>query len=131
MSENAKVDWYTDDVLLIVDNATDELLTELAFYVEGEAKVGATVDTGFMRNAIYAVTPLAKQRAQAEVEAKAVADRPLAPEPKVDDGTAAVHAAAEYTIYQEMRVGFFYHALEMAREVAPGFIQTVGRKHFD
>ena len=43
-------------------NATDEILTRLAFQVEGEYKVRAKVDTGFMRNSAYAITPLANRR---------------------------------------------------------------------
>ena len=127
---NGKVNWYADDVLLIVDNATDELVTKLAFYVEGEAKTGATVDTGFMRNAIYSITPLANRRAQAQAGALAAADRHLAPSLQIEDHEAAVHGAAEYTIYQEMRVGFLYRALEKAQGIAPGLIQSVGRQHF-
>ena len=127
---NGKVNWYADDVQLVVDGATDELVTELAFYVEGEAKVGASVDTGFMRNAIYSITPLANRRAQAQARALASADRSLAPLPQIEDHEAAVHGAAEYTIYQEMAVGFLYRALEKAQGVAPGLIQSVGRRCF-
>jgi len=126
----SKVNWYEKDMLLVVDKATDEILTKLAFQVEGEAKVRAPVDTGFMRNAIYALTPLANNRRRAEAEAGAAAERDLAPEPKLDAHTAAVHAAAEYTIYQEEKVGFLYQALEKAQRLAGGVIQEVGRKHF-
>lgn len=127
---DCKVNWYAEDVLLLVDEATDEIVTELAFQVEGEAKVGATYDTGFMRNAIYAVTPLANRRGQAMSEARAAADRDLAPEPSIGPGEAAVHGAAEYTIYQEMAVGFMYGALEKAKALADGIITKVGKGKF-
>ena len=130
MASNGKVDWYSNDVLLRVEGATDELLTQLAFYVEGEAKVSAPVDTGFMRNAIYAMAPDQNHRSTAEAESAAVADRELAPFPDVGAHEAAVHGAAEYTIYQEMARSFLYDALEKAREVAPGIIQEVGRDRF-
>lgn len=124
------VKWYANDVLLIVDDATDELVSRLAFHVEGEAKVGAPVDTGFMRNAIYAITPLANNRGRASGEARGTADRELASEPSLEEHEAAVHAAAEYTIYQEMRRSFLYNALEKAQSIAPGVIQEVGRAKF-
>ena len=123
----SKVNWYANDVILRVEGASDELLTQLAFYVEGEAKTGATVDTGFMRNAIYAIAPGGDHRAMAAMRARGRADRPLARMPQIGEHEAAVHAAAHYTIYQEMRVGFMYRALERARDVAPGIIQSVGR----
>lgn len=127
---DAVVNWYEEDVKLSVDNATDELLTELAFYVEGEAKIPPTpVDTGFMRNAIYAIGPLTSHRGRAVVEARSAADRNMASEPRIGEREAAVHGAAEYTIYQEMRVGFMYRALEKAQQVAGGIIQSTGKKH--
>ena len=126
---DAQVNWYEEDVKLAVDKATDELLTELAFYVEGEAKTGATVDTGFMRNAIYAIGPLTSHRAQAVAEAKSRADRDVAPTPQIGEHEAAVHGAAEYTIFQEMKVGFLYRALEKAQQVAGGIIQKAGKAH--
>ena len=127
MASSGKVDWYANDVLLRIEGATDELLSQLAFYVEGETKVRMNVDTGFMRNAVYAITPLANRRAQAQGEARAVADRPIAPDPDVDAHSAAVHGAAEYTIYQEMLNPALYPALEKAQQVASGIIQEVGR----
>jgi len=127
---DSRVDWYANDVLLAVDQANDRLVTQLAHYVEGEAKVNAPVDTGFMRNAIYATTPLASNRGKAESEARSRADRELAPEPTLEEGEAAVHGAAEYTIFQETRVGSLYGALEKARGVVGGMIQQVGREAF-
>ena len=126
---DAQVNWYEEDVKLAVDGATDEFLTELAFYIEGEAKTGATVDTGFMRNAIYAIGPLTSHRAKAVAEAKSRANRDMASTPQVGEHEAAVHGAAEYTIFQEMRVGFLYRALEKAQAVAGGLIQKAGKKH--
>lgn len=125
---DGKVDWFENDVLIAIDRATDEILSELAFFVEGEAKTRMTVDTGFMRNATYAITPLASRRIKAEAEARAAADREMAPEPQLESGQAAVHAAAEYTLYQELAQPALYPALEKARGVAGGTIQEVARK---
>lgn len=123
-----EIDWYDDDVMLVVEDATDEALTRLAFQGEGLAKPGAPVDTGFMRNAIYAIAPGQSHRAQAVAEAKAAADRELASPPDLGEHEAAIHGAAEYTIHQETKVGFLYGALEQLQRLAPGVIRAVGRE---
>lgn len=122
---NSKVNWYADDVLLVVDQATDDLLTRLAFQGEGYAKVNAPVDTGFMRNAIYGLGPGGSHRA----EVQGAEGQELADPPKLEPGEAAIHGAAEYTIYQEEKVGFMYKALEQLKRIAPGVIREVGKEH--
>lgn len=128
------VNWYENDLLLVVENATDELLTQLAFQGEAHAKVNAPsakpgFDTGFMRNAIYGIGPMGSHREQARAEATAVADRPMASTPDLPEHTAGIHAAAEYTIYWEMQFSFLYRAIEQLQEDAGGIIREVGRKH--
>lgn len=134
---DGKVNWYEEDVELVVNDATDEIVTKLAFFVEGEAKVGAAVDTGFMRNAIYSITPLGSRRGQTWKSGRyksrktgQVSQHNLAPEASIEVSEAAVHAAAEYTIYNELREPFLYPALEKAQGEAPGVIQAVGRAKF-
>ena len=121
------VNWYDNDVILRVEGATDEILAQLAFFVEAEAKPLMNVDTGFMRNATYTIAPDQNHRAKAEAESRAAADRPLAPFPEVGAHEAAVHGAAEYAIYQEMINPALYTALQSAQRQAPGVIQEVGR----
>ena len=128
MARKSKIDWYANDVLLAVEGASDEILTALALYIEGEAKVNAPVDTGFMRNAIYTIAPDESGRGQAQAAAQAVADRSMVSQPPVGEHQAAVHAAAEYTIYQEIKRGFLYGALEKAKKEAGGIIKSVGRE---
>jgi hypothetical protein len=126
---SGKVNWYDNDVILAVENATDEILTQLAFWIEGEAKPPpCPVDTGFMRNAIYAIGPERDHRSKAESEARGAADRPMAPMPQVGEHKAAIHGAAEYTVFQEMIHGFLYGALQRAQKQAPGVIREVGRE---
>ena len=137
---NSQVNWYEEDVKLAVDNATDEFLTGLAFYVEGEAKVEADVDTGFMRNAIYTVLPEGeffggqsgkgrKSGVYRNKQGQTVQRNRTDSTPGVGKNEAAVHGAAEYTIEQEMKHGFMYRALEKAQSVAGGLIQRAGKKH--
>ena len=123
--KDSQVNWYAADVLLVVDEATDDLLTRLAFQGEGYAKVGAPVDTGFMRNAIYGLGPGGSQRA----EAQGAEGQEMADPPQLEPHEAAIHGAANYTIYQEERVGFMYKALEQLKRIAPGVIQKVGKEH--
>ena len=126
-SSGGKVNWYDNDVVLQIEGATDEILTRLAFFIEGEAKARMNVDTGFMRNATYTVAPGADGRDEAQADAEAVAERYLAPKPEVSEHEAAVHAAAEYTIHQENQNPALYTALQLAQQEAPGVIREVGR----
>lgn len=133
MSRSVKVDWYSQDVVFAVEKATDKILTQLAFEGEGIAKSGAPVDTGFMRNAIYAIAPGGSHRAQAEADAAetlagTIEARGMVSTVEVEPHEAAIHGAAEYTAFQEMRVGFMYAALQALQEIAPGIIRAVGRE---
>lgn len=136
MADNWEVDWFADDVLLVVEGATDEFVSRIAFQVEVEAKVGAPVDTGFMRNAIYSVTPLgqgeppASGKYRSSVEGRMVERRSASRVPGLGPGEAAVHAAAEYTIFVEMEEAFIWRALELAQGFAGGVIESVGREWF-
>ena len=135
MASNGKVDWYAMDVLQLAEEASDEFLTQLAFQGEGLAKVNAPsakpgFDTGFMRNAIYGIGPEGDHRSQSESEARSVADRNMVSTPQLDAHTAAIHGAAEYTIWWELRFSFLYNALEELRKIAPGVIKDVGRQKF-
>ena len=130
-----KVNWYEKDVFATVLDVVDDTLTALAFVAEGEAKVGASVDTGFMRNAIYTIpvegsvgnkgNPSGTYQSQATggmVERERVGAVPTMP-----PHTAGVHAAADYTIYQEMKLHFLYRGLEKAVRSVGGILQTISR----
>lgn len=127
-STNAKVNWYGKDVMLILDGASAELLSAAAMQGVAFIKTDANlpVDTGFMRNAVYGIGT-ESHRTHAEAEARAVADRELAPEPDIPAGEAAIHAAAEYTIYQENKHNFIYHGLERLARAMDGIIHTVAK----
>lgn len=129
------VNWYEQDALLAIDNASDDLVTRLAFLVEGYAKVRARVDTGFMRNAIYTIPAVGdikdKGPESGEFESKKTGEmvrRDRADQtPSIPRHSAAVHAAAEYTIYREMEDHFLYDALREVQKDTPGVIQGVAR----
>jgi len=125
-----KVKFAADHVLQLTEAANDEILAELAFEGEGLAKVNASVDTGFMRNAIYGLAPGQSHRGAALAEARAVAERELAGMPVIGEHEAAIHGAAEYTAYQEARIGFMYRALKQLTQITPSVIRRVGRERF-
>jgi len=133
----AEINWYEEDVVLAVERASDEFLTQLAFQGEALAKVNiqanGQIDTGFMLNSTYGMGPNGSHRGEAQGAAYAAAAfageaKGMAPAPTLEDGQAGLHAAAEYAIYQEMRQSFLYKAVEALQEQAGGEIQAAGRK---
>lgn len=124
----ADVRWYGEAVEKLVLDASDEILTKLAFQAEGEYKPRAAVDTGFMRNSAYVISPLGTRRMQAEAEAKMVADRDMAPEPEVKEHDAALHVAAEYTIYLETKDQAIRNGVQAAIKTFKETVQDVGKE---
>lgn len=135
MARNGIVDWYGDDVLLQVRDATADGLLAAAFQVEAQAKVNVVangqVDTGFMLNAIYAAGIDESDYAQARGEAEAQnPDASMAAEERPpDDLTVLVAAAAEYAIYQEITNSFLYRALEQVAPQVGGHVETAAGEH--
>ena len=133
MASNGKVDWYENDVLLKIAGATDDVLNALALYVEGEAKINMEVDTGFMRNATYTIlvggdvgTPSWESGSYKNRAGRSVPRNRVAV-PAVPPGAAAVHMAAEYSIFQELINPSLYPALEKAKKQAKGIIEEIGK----
>ena len=134
MASSGKVNWYENDVLLKIEGATDEVLTALALWVEGEAKVNMNVDTGFMRNSTYTIPATGENPSTGWESGKytsrttgRAAQRNRVASPAVPEHTAAVHSAAEYAIYQEIENPSLYPALENAKKQAKGVITEVAR----
>ena len=132
MASKGKVNWYENDVLLKIEGATEDFLNSLALWVEGEAKVNMNVDTGFMRNATYTILVGGDASAGAESgsytnRAGRSVQRNRVPVPAVPPGAAAVHMAAEYSIFQELINPSLYPALEKAKKIAKGVIEEIGK----
>lgn len=133
MAADVQIDWYTDDVVLAVEAATQDLVAKIAFAIEAQAKVNVIandqVDTGAMLNGIYTRTPAGSGYGQAAAEAST--RRPeaaIALEADLpDDNAALVHAAMEYAIYQEDRLPFLYPAVEAVQRQVPAMVSTVAR----
>lgn len=133
ISDDYEMNWYEDEARIVIRNASEDLLDAAVFTAEGLAKTDPNipVDTGFMRNAIYGISSKRSGRSAARSAAKAVAERPMAPVTKIGASEAALHAAAEYSIFQEMKHSFIYRALEKTAKQFGGLVQKVRRKHFD
>lgn len=107
---DSTVKWYGEQVLLKVKDATDAVLTDMAYMGEAQAKVNETmVDTGFLRSTVYAATPKGDSYAP---EFGLRTDGRAAGPVRVGKGEAAIGAAAEYAIYIEMKINFLYRSLE-------------------
>lgn len=56
---SGKVDWYGDELMVLLEGVTDDALMALAFEIEGQTKQNINeedlIDTGFMVNSVYAV----------------------------------------------------------------------------
>jgi hypothetical protein len=130
---SSKVNWYGDRVSLQVEGAEREIIKRLAFQTEGQAKVNiqanGQIDTGYMLNSVYAVTPDGDDYAEAAGAASARnPEAEMAPRVEAPEGGAAVAVGAEYAAYQEMANAFLYPALETVAGQAEGVIVAVGRE---
>lgn len=135
---DSRVNWYENDVLLVVDNAQREMLLALAFQVEAEFKTRARVDTGFMRNSTYVQgaetstflpkTDTLRSRRTGRMEKRETVGRPEVP---TDDQEVIIGVAANYALYREIEDGALHQALQAASQQAPATIQEVGKRHFD
>lgn len=147
-----KVNWHKDRVMLRLRAATEKALAAVAFQVERRTKENIVandqIDTGFMLNSVYTVTPedstygkaqsraenqkLKKHRGARRNRARRWTDVTgrMAPEvtlPESDEPVAAVVVGAKYAIYQETKQSFLYQALLQVAQQAGGIIQAVAR----
>lgn len=123
-----------DEALRTLDNTVrpDAIragLMAAAFYVEDQAKIKVTrIDTGFMRNSIYAVSQAGSDYTQRLSEAQQA--NPLAtmaPEESAGPLEAIVAVGAEYAIYHEMGTRFMSAApfMRPALEASRGRIGQI------
>lgn len=118
------VNWRGREVMLEVEGMADEQIVRIAFQAEGYAKIGAPVDTGFHRNAIYVIHRGGTSRpplpsSQWSRKQGRMVERTAAPPVSLPEGvTAALHAAADYAIYIETSHPHIYPAAERAAREA-------------
>jgi len=130
---DAKVNWYKEDVLLVLDGATDEILSALAQQIKGQARINirdnGQVDTGFMMGTVYVIAPDKDDYQESSTGAALKnPDARMAPKVKLPhNAKAAVCAGAEYAIYQELTNSFLYRALEQVTNDAENVIKPIAR----
>jgi hypothetical protein len=128
--ESAEVKLYLDHVLVVVKEATEEVLKALAFRITERAQLNIRsndqVDTGFMVNSIYPVWKDGSDYGQAKASAESHTHSSKTgrevdhsgdmapPEILPASASAAVVVGANYAIYQENINPFFYPAAQRA-----------------
>lgn len=131
-----RVNWYENNVRVVVDDATGDVLNQLAFQVLGQAQVNITqngqVDTGFLRNSGYVVSEKSntfgdtdpsgeyQSRKTGDSVQRNRVDQARTP----DDNGVVAGFAADYAIYQEMANSFLFTALEQVAAQAGAGVEV-------
>jgi hypothetical protein len=123
------LDWHGQRVRMVVDEAMEESIIDIALAVEGKAKSNIVandqVDTGFLMNSIYTVARRSRntygstQASGKYAGSKSAGGyRRRAPQISLPPSAIAlVAAAAAYAIHVELSKSFLFKALqEVARE---------------
>jgi len=150
---DAEVRWDKEQVILRLRDATQKGINAAAHQVEAHAKVNIQqnkqIDTGFMLNSGYTVTPTSsgfisagarafnarsekyfgKRVSRRQRQRVNVAERLLGDEAQLPRGevAAAVAFAASYAVWQEIRNSFLYRALTQVAAEAGGIIERVAK----
>ena len=111
----------------------EQLVRKAALDIEREAKIRAPVDTGFMRNSIYAVTHMSSDYGTGtDTPPSGASLLPELPKPK-DRLTALVAVGASYGAYVEMgtsRMAAQPYLIPAADVVRPQFVEALARLEF-
>ena len=104
-------------VTALLQRAMQQVLTEVAFRVEANAKIAAPVDTGFLRNTIQTITPgQAGAAARSEPHGGRVYAAPATRAARADEALVVCHA--DYAYWVERRTpSLLPAAQEVAAEV--------------
>jgi hypothetical protein len=126
----ADTKFYHSQVKALVEQATDRLLAQIV--LQGEAHTKANIrendqiDTGFMLNSVYAVTPGDSSYDEARANAEACnPEANMSPEIQADQHEAILAVGAEYAIYQEARKSFLWKAVEQLKDEFPQIVKVV------
>ena len=138
----AAQDWaltlYTDHVLLLLDEANEDLLKRLALQGEGYVKVNiqanGQIDTGFMLNSTHAIYPGGDTYSNTDQtglyinKEGGLVEREIAPINPVPDGEAWVVVGAVYAIYQEVKNSFLYRAAQQLTRIVQSEARTAFKR---
>lgn len=134
------LDWYGKDASALVKRATSQSVKRLAFTLEGATKDRITsngqVDTGFMRNSVYAITADGKSGGVESAIFKGVKSKKTgkigqarkrtslsAPELR-GEYAAFVGVGADYAVHQEMKNSFLRTSFDQVAVDAPSIIAS-------
>ena len=122
--------WDTKHIKMIVRGATDKLLNEIAVTGQGYTRVNirdnGQIDTGFMINSVFVVTPKTDDYYDASVNAhERNEDVSMGERPRIGENEAVIGVGAEYAIYQEAANSFLWKAAEQLRDRFPQIVRTV------
>lgn len=126
-----KVKWHGKKLRLKLKGAKAAMVDAAAFAIEREAKAGAAVDTGFMVNSGYVVTPKSNTYGEAAGKAMSKKRHPsqlLAPPAEPPPEGAILGFAARYTLYVETTQPFIYPAVERVAAMGEAEIVAAGRR---
>ena len=124
MSKSGVTEWYGEDLVRLVEDATQEALAAVALQIEGLTKrniIGNNqVDTGFMVNSVYAITEDGSVDTYSGAKSSAGGRRSrsgrLMHEKAQVDGDggpySAVAVGARYAVYQEKKKPFLEPAMD-------------------
>lgn len=134
-----QINWYENDVRLVVEDASAEMVSQLAFQTLGQAQINiqqnGQIDTGFLLNSGYVVSErddtfgntdpsgAYQSRKTGDMVQRQRVDQAARP----DEGGAVVGFAAEYAIYQEMQNTYLYRALEQVAAQGGSTVQVTPR----
>lgn len=134
-----QINWYENDVRLVVEDASAEMVSQLAFQTLGQAQINiqqnGQIDTGFLLNSGYVVSErddtfgntdpsgAYQSRKTGDTVQRQRVDQAARP----DEGGAVVGFAAEYAIYQEMQNTYLYRALEQVAAQGGSTVQVTPR----
>lgn len=139
VTQHGEVNWYDEELQLVVDKATRRGMEAIAARIDGQAKQNIVgndqVDTGFMLNSIYFATTerstynAANPSGGYTDKAGNLVQRQIAPEAALPaDFDALVAVGADYAVYQEMAQSFLFLAVQQVAAEAGGIMQTAAKE---
>lgn len=127
-----KMDWYADEVIVILEDMTDEALEATAYDIESLAKQNIVdkdlIDTGFMMNSTYAKGRFNSRYTEAKAAQAKNPKADVFPDADIEKGEAIVAVAAEYGLFVEQRQAYLYPALVEGSKRAGGHLQIKAKE---
>jgi len=116
---DVKIDWFGDEVSVLVEKATQKIVDQLSLACEAQTKTNITrngqVDTGFMRSSAWSSagggSGRSGQSAAGRVQSAANRSRGSV-RGRGRGASASAGVSANYAIYNEIRIPFLYPALQ-------------------